>query len=271
MKVTSLTIYPVKGCRGISLQSARIDALGFVGDRRFMIVDETGKMLTQRTEPRLALIETALTATTLRLSYAGKSTFETPLVSEPDPQRRTVGVWSQSGLLADDCGDDASAWLASVLGQPFRLVRIGAAFRRPVKTSDGSDLVTFADAYPFLIISEASLDDLNDRLTERGESPLPMNRFRPNLVIAGCRSYEEDTWPLITINGVRLRPGGPCARCIVTTTDQETLERGKEPLRTLASYRRDAKEPTAVNFGQNFIHVDKTGEIRVADLVEVVG
>ena len=131
-----------------------------------------------------------------------------------------------------------------------------------------SDLVHFADGYPFLAISEASLADLNDRIIECGEDAVPMNRFRPNLVISGCAAFAEDTWSHMRIGKVTFRAGGPSSRCIVTTTDQITGERhGKEPLRTLATYRRDTSDPSDVNFGQNFINETKSGTLRVRDAV----
>lgn len=268
-RVTGLFIHPVKSLRGVAVPAAEVDALGFVGDRRFLVIDPTGRFLTQRTQPRMALVDAMLSADTLTLSAAGAGSVTVPRASDPAAPRRTVSVWKSEGLLAEDCGDVAAHWLGAILGQEVRLVRLGPDFHRPVKPSKArpGDVVSFADAYPFLVISEASLRDLNDRLAARGEEPVPMNRFRPNLVIDGCAPFAEDTWPRFAINGVAFRAGGPCARCIVTTTDQLTGERGKEPLRTLATYRRDAQDPTDVNFGQNLIHETKAGTIRVGDEV----
>jgi uncharacterized protein len=123
----------------------------------------------------------------------------------------------------------------------------------------------FADAYPFLLMTESSVADLNDRIQENGGDPVPMNRFRPNIVTDGSGALDEDTWTRFSIGGVTFRNAGPCARCIVTTTNQSTGERGKEPLRTLATYRRDAADPTDVNFGINLIHETKTGRVCVGD------
>jgi uncharacterized protein YcbX len=182
-------------------------------------------------------------------------------------------VWRSEGLLAEDCGDSPAQWLTDFLSIKCRLVRVGEKFRRPILRPDVAgpgDLVNFADAFPFLVISEASLADLNDRLVANGAGRLPMNRFRPNLVVAGCDAYAEDTWTRFRIGPVVFRTGGPCARCVVTTTDQETAERGKEPLRTLAAYRRDVSDPTDVNFGQNALHETKSGILRVGDAVQLV-
>ena len=133
-----------------------------------------------------------------------------------------------------------------------------------------SDLFHFADGFPFLLVSEASLANLNDRLVSTGEEPVPMNRFRPNFVVSGVAAFGEDAWPRVRIGGIVFRSGGPCARCIVTTTDQFTGERGTEPLRTLAAYRRDAGDSTRINFGLNLTHKTKSGSVRVGDAVELL-
>lgn len=270
LRVTGLFIYPVKSLRGFAVPAAAVDALGFVGDRRFLVVDETGKFLTQRTHPRMALIATALSATTLTLSTDdGRAPLHVPRAADPAAPLRPVSVWKSEGLLAEDCGDAAAAWLSDFIKIPARLVRAGEKFYRPVKPSAAKpgDIVSFADAHPFLLISEASLADLNDRLAEKSEDALPMDRFRPNIVVAGCGAFAEDAWPHVRVGEILFRNSGPCARCIMTTTDQLTAQRGKEPLRTLASYRRDARDPTDVNFGINLNHETKTGSVRVGDAV----
>ncbi|HVU24800.1 MAG TPA: MOSC N-terminal beta barrel domain-containing protein [Opitutus sp.] len=273
MHLSGLFIYPVKSLRGCPAPAAAVDALGLVGDRRFLVVDESGRFLTQRTLPRMAQIATALTADTLTLSADSHGSIAVGRASRPpsDPPRSiSVSVWRSENLLADDCGNEAAAWLSSFLSTPCRLVRIGARFRRPVLKSAAQpgDVVSFADAVPFLAISEASLADLNDRLVARGEDALPMNRFRPNLVIAGApAAFAEDKWPRVRIGEIVLRSAGPSARCAVTTTDQLTGERGLEPLRTLATYRRSPSDPTDVIFGQNLIHETLSGSLRMGDTV----
>lgn len=275
MHLSGLFLYPVKSLRGVAVAAADVDALGFVGDRRFLVVDERGQHLTQRPLPRMALITAELATEHLVLSADGVSNIAVPLRAAPHtpPPLRTVSVWNSEGLLAEDCGTDVSRWLSSFLGLTCHLVRIGEKFRRPVLNparAKPDDLFNFADGYPFLVIGEASLADLNDRIVERGEEPVPMNRFRPSLVISGAAPLAEDSWPRVRIGEIVFRAGGPCARCIVTTTDQFTGARGKEPLRTLATYRRDASDASAVNFGQNLIHETKSGTLRVGDAVSIV-
>jgi hypothetical protein len=272
-RVSGLFIYPVKSLRGLAINSAAVDALGLVGDRRFMVVDEQGKFLTQRTLPRMALIATELTVRDLVLRAPHGGSCAVPLRAAASAPLVPVRVWQSEGLLAEDCGVEIAVWLSEFLRAPCRLVRIGEKFSRPIlkpgKARPG-DLVSFADGYPFLLVSEASLADLNDRLAGRGEEALPMDRFRPNLVVTGCAAFAEDTWPRVRIGNIVFRAGGPCGRCIVTTTDQLTAERGKEPLRTLATYRRDAADPTDINFGQNLIHETKSGTLRLGDAVETL-
>jgi uncharacterized protein YcbX len=278
MHLSGLFLYPVKSLGGCAVPSAEVDALGLVGDRRFLVVDETGRFLTQRTLPRMALIATALDASHLTLSrpasplpsLSPSSSIRVARASDHTAPLRTVSVWKSENLLAEDCGDHAATFLSDFLAVRCRLVRLGAAFSRPFlkSTARPGDTVTFADAYPFLVISEATLADLNDRLLARGEEALPMDRFRPNLVVTGTPAFSEDTWTRFHLGTVAFRAGGPCARCIMTTTDQATGERtGPEPLRTLATYRRDASDPTDVNFGQNLIHETKSGTLRLGDPV----
>jgi uncharacterized protein len=271
MRLASLHIYPVKSLRGLSVPSAQLDPLGLVGDRRFLVVEGTGAFLTQRTVPRMALVGAFLDESSLEMRCEGFDPVRVRRAPDPEAPLVTVRVWSSEGLLAEHCGEAPSAWLSRVLGLPCRLVRIGPAFRRPIKNASlhPGDSVAFADGYPFLAMNEASVGDVNRRIEEAGGRAVPMDRFRPNLVLDGCAPYEEDTWRRIRVGGVRLRSAGPCARCIITTTDQQTGAREKEPLRTLAEYRRDPTDPTNVNFGQNLVHEDKAGTLRVGDPVWV--
>lgn len=272
MRVAGLFLYPVKSLRGCAVPSAAADALGFAGDRRFLVVDDSGKFLTQRTHARMAQVDTQLSSDSLTLSTdrAGSVTVST----QPDAAAplRTVSIWKHEGLLAEDCGPGAARWLSSFLGQSVHLVRIGPRFHRPVlkKAARPGDLFAFNDGAPILVTSEASLAALNDRIQETGGEPVPMDRFRPNLVLADCAPFAEDAAPLLRIGSVTLRNAGKSDRCIVTTTDQSTGERmGKEPLKTLAAFRRDSADPSSVYFGANFINEAKTGLVRAGDPVTV--
>ncbi|MDB6169995.1 MAG: molybdenum cofactor biosysynthesis protein [Verrucomicrobia bacterium] len=266
MHVSGLYLYPVKSLRGFAVSAAEIDALGFVSDRRFMVVDASGQFLTQRSLPRMALVETALTARDLVLRLPHGGACAVPLRAERPPEKVRVRVWKSDGLIAEDCGVEVAVWLSDFLRTPCRLVRIGKEFIRPVDKpgiSQPGDVVNFADGHPFLVISEASLEDLNRRM----DAPLPMNRFRPSFVVTGCEPYAEDTWARLRVGENVFRASGPCARCTITTTDQFTASRGKEPLRTLATYRRDPADPADVNFGQNLIHETKSGTLHLGDAV----
>jgi uncharacterized protein YcbX len=276
LHLTALYLYPVKSCRGLAVASAAVDVHGLVGDRRFLVVDAEGRFLTQRAHPRMALIETALTTDGLILSSPNHGSVSVPHASHLPPRAsmsRSVMVWKDT-VTADDCGDEPAAWLSASLGLPCRLVQAGAAYSRPLpgrkvpSTLDGRlstrHEVSFADGFPFLVIAEESLADLNARLG----APLPMNRFRPNLVVAGGAPYAEDTWGRFRIGGVVFHGATRCGRCVVTTTDQLTATRGQEPLKTLASYRRDADG--AVMFGRNLVHETKAGRLTVGDAVEML-
>jgi|SRR5271157_1249647 len=272
MHLAALHIYPVKSFRGLAVQSAEIDSLGAIGDRRFLVVDPAGVFLTQRTAPRMALVGAFLDETALTLRSGGFGEIRVRRAPDPGARLQAVRVWSSEGLQAEDCGNAAASWLGGVLGTPCRLVRIGPAFRRPVKAGRArpGDLVNFADGYPFLAVSEASLGDLNSRIEKTGAEAVPMDRFRPNIVLGGCEPYAEDSWQRLRIGEIVFRSSGPCSRCIITTTDQATGARGVEPLRTLAGYRRNAAEPTLVDFGQNLVHEVKTGLLSVGDPVEIL-
>lgn len=272
MQVTGILIYPVKSLGGFAVQMAEVDAMGLVGDRRFLVVDETGRFMTQRTLPRMALVATALDATHLTLSTSPTSAVRVGRASDPAAPLRTVSVWKAENLLAEDCGDEAATFLSDFLATRCRLVRIGEKYHRPVTKAAGrpGDVVTFADACPLLVISEASLADLNDRIAEHGEEAVPMNRFRPNLVVNDCAPFAEDAWSRIQVGEVIFRSAGQCVRCIMPSIDQTTAERGKEPLRTLATYRRDAVVPADVKFGLNLINESKAGRIRVGDTVALL-
>ena len=259
IRLTGLNIYPIKGARGIALDDSDVDEFGLRYDRRWMVVDETGMFLSQRGHPRLALVVPSIGDGVLQVDAPGMPTLRTPLHPK-DVVATSVTVWDDT-CQATWVGDRAAEWFSDFLGSPCSLVHMADQVVRPANPAFAPPgvRVGFADAFPFLLISEESLVDLNRRLAD----PLPMNRFRPNLVVAGGAPYGEDGWRRIEIGGLRLQVVKPCERCLVTTTDQATGERGKEPLRTLATYRKVGGE---VMFGQNVVH-EGPGRMRVGDPV----
>ena len=254
-------VYPIKSCGGISLQSADLGATGLVHDRRWMLVDEGGGFVSQRRHPRMALISTRIAPDRLVVSAPGMPDLEVPLEGEPEG-RIDVEVWGDAQRGAP-VGGYADRWFGRFLGVRCRLVRKPEDDVRPVDSAyaRSGDQTSFADGFPLLLISEASLEDLNARL----ESPVPMNRFRPSLVVRGCGPHAEDGWEEVRVGEAVFRVAEPCARCAVTTVDQQTGERGREPLRTLATYRKADGE---VLFGRNLIHTSP-GTLGVGDPVGV--
>lgn len=262
--LTQLSVYPVKSCRGLSLGTATLDRWGLQHDRNWMVVDAENRFVSQRTEPRLALVEPALGPEWMTLRAPDMPALELPVAGRAGPER-TVGIWEDS-CRALDQGDAAAEWFSRYLGKPMRLVRVGASYERAVsklRYPSGAE-VSFADGFPLLLLSVASLAALNARLA----IPLPMNRFRPNLVVDGCPAFAEDSWTRLRIGEARFQVVDACKRCVTTTVDQATGTAGKEPLATLATFRRHPDG--SVIFGSNVVH-DGVGTLRVGDGVEVLG
>lgn len=262
LRVSRIFIQPVKSLRGHEVAAAEVDELGLVGDRRFVIADAEGRFLTQRTLPRMATIAARVADGTLRLTAPDLPELTVPLRGEPGaaPLRR-VTIWKSEGLLAEDCGSDAARWLGAALGRPCSLLRAGPDFVRPIPLhrvpeplKAAAPRVACNDAFPFMVVGEASLADLNDRLVAEGLPAVPLERFRPSFSVAGGEPFAEDTWASFRVGGLTLYPAGRCARCIVTCLDPWSGDRGVEPLRLLSAYRRDTQDPTQVMFGQNAIH-----------------
>lgn len=271
-RLAAINVYPVKSLRGCTVQAASVDEMGLVNDRRFLVVDAADRFLTQRVLPKMALIDTQLSDRSLTLSATNTAPMEVPLRAEGAVALRPVTIWKSEGLLAEDCGEEVATWLSRFLETPCRLVRIGPAFHRAIlkPAAAPGDVVAFADAFPFMGIAESSLADLNQRLSEAGQAEVPMDRFRPSIVFSGCAAFAEDTWGRIQIGSVVLRAGGQCVRCQMVTTNQLTGERGAEPLRTLAKYRRDPSDSSRINFGQNFLQETKSGILTVGTEVHVL-
>lgn len=265
--IQALNIYPVKSCRGIALREASVTPTGFQFDREWMIVGDNYRFITQREEPRLALIETAIYAGNLTLRAPGMRSNLTVSLDARGPSVQAV-CW-RDVCAAFDMGEHAATWLTEYLGSPRRLVRFDPSFERissPEWTGEVESSSQFSDAFAWLVISQSSLDDLNGRLP----SALPMNRFRPNIVLEGTEAYAEDRILELATDAVQWRLVKPCTRCAITTTDQATGERtSDEPLRTLKSYRF-SRELKGVLFGQNAILLHGDGAtVRVGERLDI--
>lgn len=260
--VSGLFCYPIKSCRGIALARTNLSLRGILYDREWAVIDtSTRKVLDQRDEPRLCLVETALKGTILEWSAPGAGSMRLEIEGDEGPPFREldVDVWGER-VAAHDQGMWPAGWFSAFLGRDCTLVRMAPEHVRP---SRGGTRIAFADGHEILVISEASLAELNGRL----EAPLPMDRFRPNVVISGCPPYAEDGWAAFSIGGgVRLLGAALCIRCVITTTDQATSVRGKEPLKTLAAYR---KMPKGVVFGRYFNGMNG-GQIAVGDEISIL-
>jgi uncharacterized protein len=265
--VASLHIYPVKGLKGIDLDAARCTERGLENDRRWMVVDAEGEFLSQREVPKMATIWTDLSDGALTLSAPDMSSVDVPVDPRPAGSMR-VQVWN-SNVDAVPVSPLADAFLSEYLGTACRLVYMPDTTRRTSNPqfAGANRLVSFADGYAYLVTGEGSLENLNARLAARGGRPVPMNRFRPNIVVAGASPFAEDHWKAIRVGDAMLRAAKPCGRCQVPTTDQTTGERtGPEPLATLETFRD--KGEFGICFGMNFV-TEATGTIRVGDAVEV--
>lgn len=261
--LSNLTYYPIKSCKGFDVSEANVERMGLEHDRRMMVITLENKFITQREHPKLALVTPALQNGSVVLSAPSFDSLQFPI--KKSGFTFPVQIWKSAGVQAVDQGDEAAEWFSNWLNTPVRLVHIAEGYKRKVSAEYAvyeDDHTGFADGYPILILSEESLQDLNGRL----DSPIPMNRFRPNLVVKGCQPFEEDTWKRIRIGDVELALVKPCARCEVTTIDKETLERSKEPLKTLGKYR---KHKLGAIFGVNVIPLN-SGKLTVGGSVEIL-
>ena len=247
--LTEINVYPVKSLGGISLNEAEVTDCGLKYDRRWMLVDESGRFLTQRVLPQMSLIKTYIENQFLCFNHKLKPElkFSVPLENYNDEEKEVV-VWDDS-VNAVYVGREADMWFSDAIGFKCRLVHMPDDSKRYVdkKYALENEVVSFADAYPFLVIGQSSLNDLNRRLRDR----VPMNRFRPNFVFEGGSPFDEDRMKSFKLNDVTFFPVKPCARCVVTTVNQDSGIKGKEPLETLASYRTQNNK---VMFGQNLLH-----------------
>lgn len=261
--ISSLIYYPIKACRGFEVEATNVERMGLQHDRRMMVVTPDGGFLTQREYPRLALVTPKLNNGTLELSAPDYDSMQVGIQTTGIPV--SVEVWKSKGIQAIDQGEEAAQWFSDWLGTEVRLVHLADGYLRRVSAEyaiNGDDHTGFADGYPILLTSEEGLQDLNSRL----DTPVPMNRFRPNVVVKGCEPFAEDTWNRIRAGDVEMAVVKPCARCVVTTIDKNTLETSKEPLKTLGKYR---KQTLGAIFGQNVIPLNE-GILQLGMTVEVL-
>ncbi|NHE57791.1 MOSC domain-containing protein [Cyclobacterium plantarum] len=261
MQVTSINIYPIKSLPAISLTESLVEICGLQYDRQWMLVDRQGKFLSQRTHPEMSLFQVKLKKDHLLLSHKlHKNTMFRLPFSVNSGKKKKVTIWEDQ-IEASLAGQNADEWFSDLLHIDCQLVKMGMNEKRWVKEKYqvNREHVSFADSMPFLIIGQSSLDDLNSRL----DKPVPMNRFRPNIVFSGGPAFAEDGWDRFEIGGVTFKNTKPCARCIMTTIDQDSGKKGKEPLYTLSQYRKSGKK---ILFGQNLIALN-SGKIAIGDSI----
>lgn len=263
MKVSQINIYPIKSLGGINLIDANVEIAGFQYDRNWMLVDQTGKFLTQRSLPEMALLKVELQENSLLVyrQLKPENRIEIPFLENSGKNINST-VWDDT-VNTLHVSSEVDQWFSAQLKTNCQLVKMDLDNKRYIgsKYKVNNEHVSFADSMPFLIIGQSSLDNLNSKL----EEPLPMTRFRPNIVFTGALPFAEDGWNNIQIGQVRFKVTKPCARCIMTTINQETGTKGKEPLKTLSQYR---KVDEKILFGQNLIALDK-GKISVGNIIKL--
>jgi uncharacterized protein len=249
IRLTEIYVYPIKSLGGIRLRSSKVMEKGLAFDRRWMLIDEANVFMTQRVHPTMALFKLEMNQLSFKITFKNDS-IALPFVQPIIPTEIKANVWDDEVTIFE-VSKDHSNWFSEKLGIRCRLVSFPEENSRPVdvRYKINNENVSLADGYPLLIIGQSSLDDLNGRL----ENPVPINRFRPNLVFTGGQPYEEDTWKFFTIGKNKFAGVKPCSRCVLTTVDQLTGEKGREPLATLAKYRlRESK----IYFGQNVLAIN---------------
>jgi uncharacterized protein len=270
-RLVSVHIYPLKSGRAVDLTESQVEPWGLAGDRRWLLVELDGKCVTQRPEPAMARIVVRYLPGadgSIAVSADGGPALTIPAPSgDRGAEMLWVTVWA-SKVLAAAAGEAADEWFSRFLGRPLRLVYLDDPTRRQVDPEFGrpDDRVSFADGYPLLLTTASSLEALGDWLVEDGSEPVPMNRFRPSAVIAGTPAWAEDGWHRVRIGPVAFRVAKSCGRCQITTTEQVTGERGREPLMMLGRRRRFGQQ---LVFGQNVIP-EGLGTIRVGDEVQIL-
>ena len=270
LHLSELRRYPVKSCRGQQLETAVVEPWGLAGDRRWMLVDETGETVTAREHAELLLIRPRLRADGgLEVSAPDQDDLEVP---PPDGRVVDVTVFGRTPFGATEAGHEADAWFSKALGEPVRLVYADDPNRRQANPEFAGPGVPlhFGDAYPLLLTTEASLATLNELIAageKAAQGPVPMVRFRPNVVVAGGTAWAEDGWRRLRIGEAVFRAVKGCDRCAIPTTDEVTAVRNHEPTYTLARHRR---WDGAVWFGMNLVPVTRHATLHVGDEVELL-
>lgn len=289
MNISEINIYPIKSLKGIPLENSLVEKRGLRYDRRWMLTDRAGMFFTQREVPKMAAVTVKVESGGLKVSAEGFGELSIP--HEPDSaERQTVTVWDSlvQGLAYRGAVNE---WFSDVLSRDCQLVLMPETSERHVSKQfdTGKDIVSFADGYPLLVIGESSVEELNRRIletkTDEGREsfvPYPMNRFRPNLVVKGSEPFAEDAWRTIRVGEAVFRVAKPCARCVMTTVDQDRGEfAGKDPLKTMATFRlakqvfpetyeKYGQSATGVLFGENLIPENPGVSVRIGDNVEII-
>lgn len=267
-KVSSLHIYPIKSTAGINLTNAEIGELGIAFDRRFVISNPSGQFITARTEPKLCLVRTQLLNDGLELSAPFMPTL-TLLYKEFTSQYQRINVW-EDNINGQLCSEKANAWFSDYLQRACTLLFFGdESYRERMPNTEDARKLAFADGYPLLLTSQASLNNLNQRLTAQHQQAVSMTQFRPNIVIENTLAFAEDTWQHIRIGAVDFKVGKPCERCVFTTVNPNTGEKHlqQQPLKTLRSFRQN--QHGEVLFGQNLIALNN-GIIKIGDQLSII-
>ncbi len=263
-RLDQIYIYPIKSCAGISLDSAIVEDRGFPLDRRWMLIEENGDFISQRSTPKLGQIRIDSESDNLHINYAGKR--ELTVAFDTSPTKKLVAQIWKDKVEGNWVNEQSDGWFSELLGRPVHLIHMNKHVSRPLLKpqlpQDQDFEVSFADGYPYLLTNQSSLDDLNHRL----DDPVGMDRFRSNLVVSGFEAFAEDGWKKIKIGEVEFLCVKPCARCQVTTLDQKTGKASKEPLKTLATYR---KQDGKVMFGINMVALN-TGTVQINDPVSIL-
>jgi hypothetical protein len=260
--IKQLYIYPIKSFAGIELQEAEITDRGFQHDRRWMLIDKNGRFFSQREYSELCFFQPIIKKDGLEVYHKKYPSQNIFIPFQYQSENQSVAIWDDI-CKGNIVSETINQFFSDILKQEIKLVYMADQSHRLVDTkyATGGELTSFSDGYPFLMIGQGSLDDLNSKTSEY----IPMNRFRPNIVFTGGGAFVEDTWKNFSINNIPFTCAKPCARCVVTTIDQETAIKGKEPLITLNQYR---KQNNKVLFGQNIVH-HGLGKLKVGDKIIV--